>query len=853
MGAIFSLLGIILDVTVYPQLAKDFALIRVLIVILLSVALLPVFDLRKPSTMTLLSHYIALVPQCSVFWMIYQSQDATSSYYAGLSLILVGASIILRWRFLDNVINATICLIAFIILLCVLESPKDVFISHVFFVFSTGVFASAGSYFNNRLRFREFQLRQELEESRITLSEKNNKLEALDEAKMRFFANISHELRTPLTLILGPIEQLESIPALQNSPKAKITLDTLSENGLRLLRLINDLLDLARLDTDDLPSRVENIELTDFAKGISKSLAAMAQTKQISLKIDSNLPHHPTQPLDRDRLEKILLNLTINALKFSETGSRLAINLREDHSHFYIEVRDQGMGISPEELPYIFERFWQGDSSTKRKTRGTGIGLALVKNLTESMEGAITVKSTLGKGTTFTLAFPILELLSESESLEKTDEVTKDRFDEIHEKALLHTTIAGQQRLSLQRPQYEPDIIEGEKKPQILIVDDEVGMRSYISSQLSNYRLIEAADGNQGLASATQYLPDLIVLDYMMPGLDGLELTHLLRENSTTSRIPIILLTAHAGDAPRISALEAGVNDFLTKPFSSAELKTRVRNILNSGKYERDLAKSNGDLSEAMTQLQEQEEALIRSEKLSSLGQMSAGIVHEINNPLNYAKTSLHILKSFGKVIPEDDKEDFMETLDDLEDGVLRVIRIVTDLRAFTRGDETVKGEIALAQVIRNASRLLSADLAKVNFETQISDELTLLGNDNQLCQAFVNLIQNAIHATAEIESPSVTVSAFPTGGGDLIVTVKDNGHGIPDKILTKIFDPFFTTKDVGAGMGLGLALTMRIIEDHRGKLTVESSPSSGTEFTIYFSNSHNTLESPVKTQPEPI
>jgi len=167
----------------------------------------------------------------------------------------------------------------------------------------------------------------------------------------------------------------------------------------------------------------------------------------------------------------------------------------------------------------------------------------------------------------------------------------------------------------------------------------------------------------------------------------------------------------------------------------------------------------------------------------------------------------------------------------------MRVIGIVTDLRAFTRGDETVKGQISLSQVLRNAQRLLSADLETVNLETNIPEEITILGNDNQLCQAFVNLIQNALHATENVDQPKIDIHALRTGGGDLIVTVRDNGYGIPEEVISKIFDPFFTTKDVGVGMGLGLSLTMRIIEDHGGRLTAESRQGQGTEFTLYFSS----------------
>lgn len=828
----------LLDLAVYPEKIEELSVVRIGSVILFGLALIPRLGPQRHQTLNGLSHYIGMVPQLAILVMIYLTGDAASPYYAGISLVFVGTFLILRWRFVDTWTNAVVCLLLYSALLIHMECSFEVFVAHFFFVFSTGVFASVGAYYSSELRFREFVLLQEVEEKRRDLAVNNAKLKELDEAKTRFFANMSHELRTPLTLILGPIDQLTDDTKLLSDPQTKLLIDTLSENGLRLLRLINDLLDLARLDTDELPTKVSNIHLQEFVEGIARSIGAMAQTKQIKIVVNCDLENHPVQPFDQDRLERIFLNLTINALKFSEPGTQVTISLSEEDGQLQIQIRDRGIGISAEELPYIFERFWQGDSSTKRKTRGTGIGLGLSRSLTTSMGGAIEVESELGEGTTFNLTFPLREPLDEAEEPVALGPAIPDRFDDIHEKALLETPLSAHQHTGRNPAPTSPGLPTNSSDLTILIIDDEDGMRSFIKSQLEAYRILEASDGRQGLAMANQHLPDLIVLDYMMPEIDGIELASTLKKQPNTARIPIVLLTAHAGDAPRIAALESGVNDFLTKPFSSSELRSRVKNILSTVQFERKLADSNTELSGALEQLQEQEEALVRSEKLASLGQMSAGIVHEINNPLNYAKTSLHILKTFQKMLPTEEHEDYLETLADLDDAIMRVIRIVTDLRAFTRGDETVKGEISLVQVIRNAQRILSAELGTVSLEIDVPEDLTILGNDNQLCQAFVNLIQNAAQATAKVEKPIVKITAFATGGGDVIVTVQDNGHGIPDEIRSKIFDPFFTTKDVGLGMGLGLSLTMRIIESHDGKLTVESSPNSGTEFTIYFSTS---------------
>jgi len=586
---------------------------------------------------------------------LHRSDSLTRNIH-GLNLVLVGASLILRWRFIDSVINASLCLVTYLGFALSLPGDTSTILTNAFFIMVTAVFACAGTFFYSRLRYQEFLLRHQLDANRQELEENNAKLQALDEAKTRFFANISHELRTPLTLILGPVEQLKTLPSLQSDPKASTMIETLSENGYRLLRLINDLLDLVRLDTGDIPLRPENLDLPKFLDLLGISLRPMAETQQISLQIQSNIPKNPVQYYDRDKLEKIILNLSINALKFTPAGGKVSLNLREEDTDFILTVSDTGKGMTDEDLERIFERFWQADASSKRKARGTGIGLALVKRET--------IETELHK------------------------ETIADEFDALHEKARLATASPPQHQTAQAASQNLP-LRPSNGAPQLLVVDDESSMRQFIVSQLEDYEILEASDGKQGWELAKQHLPDLIVLDFMMPEMDGMEVCRLLRKHPPTSRIPIVLVTAHAGDAPRLEALQAGVNDFLTKPFSSVELRARIRNLLITVQHEREIAESNTNLTQALVQLQENEEQLVRAEKLTSLGRMSAGIIHEVNNPLNYAKTSIHLLKSYRDLIPAGEQADYDDTIVDLNEGVQRVIDIITDLRAFTRGDET--------------------------------------------------------------------------------------------------------------------------------------------------------------------
>ena len=828
-GVLFIPLGIITDIWIYPEFLTIFATVRILIALVIAFLLVP---LRQPSqrSINLLTHVTTLLPILMVLWMIYHTGDPLCGYREGLSLIMVVAAMIVRWRLIDSLINAIFVLTSYTIIFHDLGGSLGDYLATTYFLLGSAVFSCLSCYLHTNLRHREFYLREEVEANRLALIANNDELQAISESKNRFFANISHELRTPLTLILGPIEQLSEMPALRVEPRALTYIETLSENSFRLLRLINDLLEVARLETGDLPERVENVDLQTFAIRTRRSLAAIAESKNIDFSVTTDLHNHLVQALDHDRLEKIISNLLVNALKFTPDGGAVSLKITESPGHLFFEVTDNGIGLSEEELQHIFERFWQGKGSTARRSRGAGIGLALAKNLTESMGGILSVRSSLGRGTTFRLTLPSSpekpSLPAPPPIIEETEQ-REDAFDALQNRALRHDVLQEGLTKSADTPE------EGRKKFLVLIIDDEESMRSYLSSFLNQHGILSCSSGEDGLKLARQHLPDLIILDYMMPGLNGIEVATQLRDDPATARIPILLITAHGGDAPRISALEAGVNDFLTKPFYSSELTARVQNLLLQHQYQSDLQATNENLGQALVQIREKEEELIRSEKLSSLGQMSAGIVHEINNPLNYAKTSLHLLKAYSAELPADQRDEYDETLADLEDALQRVIRIITDLRALTRGSEVLKFPISLQLILRNATRLLSHELNKVTFENQLPEDLKVLGNDNQLCQVFVNLIQNAIHATEGVENPVITINAKSQSDDMVRITLSDNGKGIPDDILGKIFDPFFTTKDVGVGTGLGLSLTLKIIHDHQGTVKVVSSPGNGTTFQI--------------------
>lgn len=253
----------------------------------------------------------------------------------------------------------------------------------------------------------------------------------------------------------------------------------------------------------------------------------------------------------------------------------------------------------------------------------------------------------------------------------------------------------------------------------------------------------------------------------------------------------------------------------------------------------RELDAKNRELGEALEELHANEVRLLQAEKLSSLGRMSAGIVHEINNPLNYTVTALHTLGAYADDLPEAEREDYIETVGDAEEGVGRVIKIVSDLRSFTKGELQVWQEVVLAGVVEAARRLVSHDLRGIDFRVDVPEEMQVLGNDNQLCQVFVNLVQNASQAVITAKDrgvdPQIVVRATEQLAGDILVTIRDNGCGIPKTDIENIFDPFFTKRQVGDGMGLGLSICHSILQAHGARVDVTSEPDQFTEFALHF------------------
>ena len=850
IGAILMPVGFLLDYFVYyqvnPKIVWHFLELRFLCSLMIGVFWAIVVTPFGGNHPRKLGITLAMFPTFFISWMIYEQGGSQSWYYAGLNLVLLVIGFVLYWTFFESFV-AVVLVLAMYLAACFAHGHIDVSAleNNLYFLALTGVIVMTGSYVHSKYRFREFALRYELDRNRSALEESNQKLMELDQIKSRFFANISHELRTPLTLLIAPLEALMHRYNLDQ--ETKNLLATMHANGMRLLKLINDLLDLVRLESGRMEVKREPLAVAEFVKGLASAARQVADDKRLRLETFSD-PALGTVLGDRDKLEKIVLNLVFNALKFTPAGGRVDLRAEKQGEEFVLIVSDTGMGISAKNLPHVFDRFWQADGSSKRKYQGVGIGLALVKELVEIQGGQVTVQSQEGKGTTFTVRLPFAAAPAETSPAE----THKPQVPEVVEGGPTVTSeewLANLYRRAELFPALTPvqeslrpvETANNRNQRTILVADDEPDMLRFLKSQLSSqYQVLEAVDGQQAIEKATQFLPDIILLDMMMPEKDGLQACREIREHTSTQSIPVVMLTARADEETKLAALSAGASDFLTKPFSTTELHVRLKNLIESFQYQRKISKQNQVLESTIDQLKETETQLVQSEKLASLGRMSAGIIHEINNPLNFASTGLYTLRNKAKHLSPEVQKDYQEILTDVEDGIKRVKNIVSDLRMFTHPETESQDQVNVAEVVKASLRFLSHELKESNVQinNQLAPNLIVWANKNKLIQVLVNLLQNSLDAmkqkTFEAEKPTIWLEGRQEGKQSLLI-IRDNGTGIDSQHLDKIFDPFYTTKDVGQGMGLGLAICYRIIQDCGGRISVRTEPGKFCEFTLHF------------------
>ncbi len=665
--------------------------------------------------------------------------------------------------------------------------------------------------------------------SAMELEEAYAELRQLDQAKMSFFSNVSHELRTPLTLIITPIQQLmehDELPA----PLAE-RLRGIYGNASRLLKMVNQLLDFSKIEAGQAKVVPLRLDLVDFLGSIGELFRATAEERGIELVLD--VPAQMPVVQDLDKLEQVMVNLMGNAMKFTSEGGTITIGAAADGAdRFRMWVGDTGIGIPASAQAKVFERFSQVHGEDGARVRGTGIGLSMVREYAKLLGGDVGLASVEGEGSTFTLTLP--REVGDATGTWSSDGGTSAAIDK--------KRLATSDLQPLATKEAERVItVAGADRPWLLIVDDNPALVSLVRSILEDdYNLYLAYSGREALRRLDEAEQvDLMISDVMMPGMTGLELCEAVKAQERHQLLPVILLTARGGQARKVEGLDAGADDYIGKPFDPEELRARVRQLFEHRAITRQIESKSVELADALERLKQEEVMLVASERMRTMGELAAGVFHELHNYLNMIKNGAVPLKDLVEMQQEDDGEPLTsEDLDemiDLADLVLtaanQALGVTGELKGYAYQDANVLRVADLHDVIRSNVRLFGKIPPELTIDLQLADEqLPVRCSPTRLVQVFTNLVKNAFEAMDH----EGTVTIRTRIDGDVVeARVSDTGPGVPEAFQPKLFEPFQSTKGQGQGLGLGLSLTQSVVEDLGGTITYDPEGAQGACFVV--------------------
>lgn len=641
-------------------------------------------------------------------------------------------------------------------------------------------------------------------------------LAEIDRAKTTFFDNVSHEFRTPLTLMLGPLRDAITTGA----PLDGEDLRAAHRNALRLLRLTNSLLDFARMEAGRVDATFRPTDLSSYTGELASSFRSLVESAGLTLTIEC--PPMPAEVyVDRRMWERVVLNLLSNAFKHTLVGG-IVVRILPRGDEVVVEVEDTGVGIPPEHLERVFERFHRVPAARARSHEGTGIGLALVRELVRQHAGRIEVESEVGRGSTFRIHLPLGSAHLPADRLARDEEVAPLDAAAYLEEA------AGW--LPVRDPAPSPNADGGAPRARILVADDNADMRGYVRRLLApHWDVVTVPDGAGALAEARREAPDLVLSDVMMPELDGLGLLQALRADPSTRTLPVVLLSARAGEQARVGGLDAGADDYLVKPFTAEELIARVRSQIQLGRLRRqreaEVSTLNLELERRVSERTSELEA-----SNAELAALAYTMAHDLRAPLR-------ALDRYSSALREEYTD---RPLDEV--GVVYTQRIGNAAR---RMDALITNLLDYGRVGRAPAERERVDLAAVMIDIAalhgegdperliVRHPLpTVLGDAVLIEQVLSNLVSNAIKFTASGAAPRVEVGAELVGG-TARVWVKDRGIGIASAYRKRIFGVFERLHPAAQfeGTGIGLAIVERAVTRMGGRVGVESEPGVGSRF----------------------
>jgi len=688
-------------------------------------------------------------------------------------------------------------------------------------------------------------------------------LAEIDRAKTLFFSNISHEFRTPLTLLLGPIEDLLNDPGAIESNKYRI--GVAYRNALRMQKLVNTLLEFSRIEAGRLEGQFRRVDILTLTLDLASTFRSTIETAGMQLLVTAQ-PIKDEVYVDTDLWERIILNLVSNAFKYSHKGT-ISVDVRQVGDAVVVKVADTGVGIAEDQLDKIFDRFHRIENSGGRSLEGTGIGLAMVRELVRLHQGTIGVTSKVGAGSTFTVSIPVgaahlpadrvvhapmaavRTRQSDAFVLEAMKWVPVDGGTDVAPEGSWEASgtevLAGgeiREGLGDKNELARPAMGAGSGKHyRVLLADDNADMREYVQRLLTpQFTVITARDGEEALEKMLAFRPDLLLSDVMMPKMDGFNLLKKIRATPELQATPVILLSARAGEAAKIEGLEAGADDYLVKPFGGRELIARVESNIRIAneraaalreymeKLEQTVRKRTQELRRLNVSLEQSNEDLQQFAHVAS---------HDLKEPVRKIKTfSGRLLDEYGELLPAEAKT-FLGKIQHATERMVTMIEGVLSY-SFLNSNEQPITQVDLNDVFDNIEADLEVALEQAG-TTLRRDKLPVIeGAPVLLYQLFYNLVNNALKFSSGEDKPLIVISSHVSeGAGKQIaeVSVEDNGIGFDQDQSSRIFEAFarLNSKDKFEGTGLGLALCKKIAERHHGSITATGVRDKGAVFVV--------------------
>lgn len=775
-----------------------------------------------------LSVWVVYVSVLGIAVMTVFMNGFLSTYYIGILFVLFVAGLFLPWTVTPTVICGLLSIITYFGINFSIGFDPTVGLTYIvspfFFLSGAVIFTVFANVGKAQTRSRDLRLRMQIEKA-------NEDLNELDKAKTRFFSNVSHELRSPLTLILGP---LEAILQGDEASNPRPLLEAIEANARKLLRQVNALLDFSKIDAGKLKCKYAYGNLGMLLQELTVAARSHTERRNIHLSIQGE-ENVPDSIMDIDKVETIAANLISNAIKFTPDGGRIMVRADSDEHEVRFEVEDTGAGIPEDQLESIFERFLQLDDTLSRRTEGTGLGLSMVKELSSLHGGKVSVRSKVGKGTAFLVQLPRQPEMS---PLERRQVIGRRRIDRLaHERTVSMLGLAYEESVSTRTLLSDvagaklADPARGEPAfqqtappdaPLVLVVDDNPDLRAFIAGCLaSTYRVETAEDGIMGLETARRILPDLMILDIMMPKMDGYEVCRQIRRDSSLAQVPVILATSKSGGGAVVEGLEVGANDYIAKPFEIRELKARVAAHLRTRSLEKSLHE--------------------RESRLSAIGQMTSSIIHDLKNPLT-------VIICFAEIAKEDalryGSDNAVQNLNPVIDEAKRLGRMITEILDFAKGyGSDIRMEPTplvpyLESICIPLRTKLEAIGISLTLQHSVEETLRIDLDPDRMQRVLENLLKNAQEAfrndalDAGDKHIWIKTNADPQS---VTIRVADNGPGIAEEMIQTLFEPFVTAGKK-TGTGLGLSTVRNLVKAQGGEISFEArGQEGGTAFSLKF------------------